>query len=228
MLKLYCDRDWAGAEREFRRAIDLNPNYANVHHWYAEFLSLVGRHKEAIAEAERARELDPLSNIINAWVSSRYFFARQYDRAVEEGRNAVEMDPGFAPAHMVLGQAYEQKNMLSEAIREFERAAGVAEASMYEASLAHAYAAAGQHEKAREIVTHLEKTAEREFVCAYDLAVAQLALGNKARVFELLGAAYGNGHPGWHFCGWIPASIGCARMPGFGRPFSLLGLPLLS
>ena len=107
-------------KREFRRAIELNPNYANGHHWYARVLSLVGRHAEAIAESQRARELDPLSNIINAWVSSRYFFARRYDKAIKEGRNAVEVDPDFAPAHLVLGDAYEQKGMLKEAVTEFE------------------------------------------------------------------------------------------------------------
>src|SRR6185312_11579357 len=91
-------------------------------HWYAEFLSLVGRHTEAIAESERARELDPLSNIINTWVGSRYFFARQYDKAIEQYRNALEMDPSFVPVHLVLGQAYQQKGMLEEAIAELERA----------------------------------------------------------------------------------------------------------
>src|SRR5262249_16943444 len=106
-VNMYYDRDWAAAEREFLRAIDLNPNYANGHHWYAEFLSLTGRHDQAIAESQRAREIDPLSNIINAWVSSRYFYARQYDKAIEEGRNAVEMDTAFAPARLVLGQVYE-------------------------------------------------------------------------------------------------------------------------
>ena len=117
-VKLYYDRDWESAGQEFRRAIDLNPNYANGHHWYAEYLTLLGRHSEAIAESERARELDPLSTIINTWVGSRYFFARQYDRAIQEYRNALEMDPDFVPAHMVLGQAYEQKGMLPEAIAE--------------------------------------------------------------------------------------------------------------
>ena len=96
-VNFYYDRDSAGAEREFRRALELNPSYANGHHWYAEYLSLVGRHQEAIAESQRARELDPLSNIINTWVSSRYFFAGRVDKAIEEGRNAVEMDPDFAP-----------------------------------------------------------------------------------------------------------------------------------
>ena len=121
-VNVYYDRDWRGAEREFRKAIDLNPNYANGHHWYAEFLSLVGRHLQAIAESQRARELDPLSNIITTWISSRYFFAGQYDKAIEEGRNAVEMDANFRPARLVLGQAFEQKGMLKEAIAEFEAA----------------------------------------------------------------------------------------------------------
>ena len=121
-LKVYYDRDWTAAEKEFRRAIELNPNYANAHHWYAEFLSLSGRHEQAIAESQRAREIDPLSPIMSAWVSSRYLYARQYDKAVAQGRNAVEMDPDFAPAHLVLGQAYEQKGMLKEAAAEFARA----------------------------------------------------------------------------------------------------------
>ena len=110
-VTLYYDRHWANAEREFRRAIELNPNYANGHHWYGEFLSLIGRHEEAIAESERARELDPLSNIINTWVGSRYFYAREYDKAIEQYRNAMEMDPGFVPVHLVLGEALEQKHM---------------------------------------------------------------------------------------------------------------------
>ena len=121
-INLYYDWDWAAADREFLRAIQLNPNYANAHHWYAEYLSLVGQHDAAIREAERARELDPLSSIINTWVGSRYFFARRYDMAVEQYRNVVELDPDFVPAHLALGQAYEQTKMFREAIRELERA----------------------------------------------------------------------------------------------------------
>ncbi|HEY6990085.1 MAG TPA: winged helix-turn-helix domain-containing protein, partial [Bryobacteraceae bacterium] len=138
-VTFYYDRDWANAEREFRRAIDLNPNYANGHHWYAEFLSLAGRHDEAIAESERARELDPLSNIINTWVGSRYFFARQYDRAIEQYGNAMQMDPDFVPVHWVLGHALEQKHSYPEAILELEKAVRLSGGSpVYLASLAHA------------------------------------------------------------------------------------------
>jgi len=225
-VTFYYNRDWAGAEREFRRAIDLNPNYANAHHWYGEFLSLVGRHKEAIAESEQARELDPLSNVINAWVSSRYFYARQYDRAIQYGRNAVEMDPNFGPARLVLGLAYEQKGMLNEAIREFEEATGVEKGSMYEAALAHAYRAAGRRDDAGRVVKHLEQMSQNEFVSSYDLAVARLAPGNEGRVFELLGAAVRERSPRAAFLGVDPRFDGLRGDARFRALLQLLGQPL--
>jgi TolB-like protein/DNA-binding winged helix-turn-helix (wHTH) protein/Flp pilus assembly protein TadD len=204
-VKVYCDRDWEGAEREFRRAIDLNPNYANGHHWYAEFLSLVGRHAQAIAESQRARELDPLSNIINTWVSSRYFFARQYDKAVEEGRNAVEMDPGFGPARLVLGQAYEQKGLLKEAIAEFERASSLGGGgSMYAASLAHALGLAGRRPEALKVMEDLKNRVGSGFISSYDLAIARLGLGDRDKVFELLRAAVQEHSPRVAFLGVEP------------------------
>jgi TolB-like protein/DNA-binding winged helix-turn-helix (wHTH) protein/Tfp pilus assembly protein PilF len=189
-VSLYYDRDWSKAEREFRRAIDLNPNYANGHHWYAEYLSLVGRHEQAIAESERARELDPLSNIINTWVGSRYFFARQYDKAIEQYRNAVEMDPSFVPAHLVLGQAYEQKGMLPEAIAELERAVTLSgRRPVYLASLAHAYGLAGKRTQALKLLQDLKAMSQRIFVSSYDLALAHLGMGEKAEALALLGQA---------------------------------------
>jgi TolB-like protein/DNA-binding winged helix-turn-helix (wHTH) protein/Flp pilus assembly protein TadD len=203
-VNMYYDRDWAGAEREFRRAIELNPNYANGHHWYGEYLSLVGRHAEAIAESQRARELDPLSNIINAWVSSRYFFARQYDKAIEEGRNAVQVDPGFGPAHLVLGHAYEQKGMLREAVTEFETASRLAAGSMYSASLAHALVGAGRRSEALNLLEVLRTTAERRFVSSYDLAICEMGMGNKEQTFDLLNAAVQEHSPRVAFIGVEP------------------------
>lgn len=108
-LSANYDFDWKAAEDGFQRAIALNPNYANAHHWYADLLSATGRHEQAIAESQRARELDPLSPVINAWVGWRYQFARRYDQAIAEYRKALDLDPNFAPAHVLLGQAYEQK-----------------------------------------------------------------------------------------------------------------------
>jgi TolB-like protein len=223
-VNLYYERDWKGAEREFRRAIDLNPNYANGHHWYAEFLSLVGRDSEAIAESQRARELDPLSNIINAWLSSRYFYAREYDKAIEEGRNAVEMDPGFAPAHMVLGQAYEQKGMLNEAIAEFERASSLDASSMYEACLAHALALAGRRAEALKSLQDLNRRAKHGFICSYDRAIAQVGFGDREKSFELLSAAVQERSPRAAFLGVDPRLSGLrsdARFSGLLRSIGL-------
>jgi TolB-like protein/DNA-binding winged helix-turn-helix (wHTH) protein/Tfp pilus assembly protein PilF len=204
-VSLYYDRDWAKAEREFRRAIDLNPNYANGHHWYAEFLSLVGRNEQAIAESERARELDPLSNIINTWVGSRYFFARQYDRAIEQYRNAVEMDPGFVPVHLVLGHALEQKHMYREAILELERAVSLSGGSpVYMASLAHVYGIAGRRDQAREILRSLRKLAKQRYVSAYDLALASLGVGETEQALALLGQAVEERSPRAAFLGVDP------------------------
>jgi TolB-like protein/DNA-binding winged helix-turn-helix (wHTH) protein/Flp pilus assembly protein TadD len=195
-ITLYYDWQWAAAEREFQRAIELNPNYANAHHWYAEYLSLRGRHEEGIRESERARDLDPLSSIINTWVGSRYFFARRYDMAVEQYRNVVEMDSDFVPAHMALGQAYEQKGMFSAAIEELERAAALSGRSpVYLASLAHACGIAGKTKEALRLVDELKKASVDGYVASFDMAVAYLGTGDKERTLGALERSVGEHSP---------------------------------
>ncbi len=108
MAGLLSEADWdqQGAEREYRRTFELNPNYASAHQWHADFLNCMGRHEEAIAEVKRAQELDPLSLIINTEVGSVLAGAHQYDLAIESLRNTIEMDPSFPRAHETLGVAY--------------------------------------------------------------------------------------------------------------------------
>jgi TolB-like protein/DNA-binding winged helix-turn-helix (wHTH) protein/Tfp pilus assembly protein PilF len=186
-ITLYYDWDWAAAEREFLRAIELGPNYANAHHWYAEYLSLNGRHDSAIKESERARELDPLSSIINTWVGSRYFFARRFDMAVEQFRNVVEMEPGFAPVHLMLGQAYEQKGMFQEAIAELENGVILSNGSpVYVASLAHAYGVAARTGDTLRLIDELKSLSGRRYVASFDMAIAFLGLGDKNRALTSL------------------------------------------
>lgn len=204
-VTFYYDRDWANAEREFRRAIDLNPNYANGHHWYAEFLTLAGRDGEAIAESERARELDPLSAIINTWVGSRYFFARQYDRAIEQYRHALQMDSAFVPGHLLLGHALEQKGQYREAILEFEKAVRLSGGSpVYLASLAHAYGAAGRRSEARKALNDLIKLSRRKYVSSYDLALVYLGAGATDQALQLLARAVDERCPRAMFLGVDP------------------------
>jgi serine/threonine-protein kinase len=111
----------AQAEREFKRAIEINPNYATAHQWYAECLLRMGRNEEAITEIKRAQELDPLSLIINSIVGVAYMENRQYDQATEQLRKTIEMDSNFSRAHMFLAQAYERTEVFEEAILEHEK-----------------------------------------------------------------------------------------------------------
>jgi TolB-like protein/DNA-binding winged helix-turn-helix (wHTH) protein/Flp pilus assembly protein TadD len=181
------DFDWKAAEAGYQRAISLNPNYANAHHWYADLLSAMGRHEQAIAESKRARALDPLSPIINTWLGWRYYFARQYDQAIVEYRRALDLDPNFPPAHLVFGQAYEQKGMLTEAAAEFERAVSLSgNGAIYVASLAHAYGLAGRQSEALQLIRGLEGRAAAGQVSSYDMAIAFLGVDRKDEAFAWL------------------------------------------
>lgn len=225
-VTFYHDRDWANAEREFRRGIDLNPNYANGHHWYAEFLTLAGRPGEAIAESERARELDPLSPIINTWVGSRYFFARQYDRAIEQYQHALQMDPAFVPGHLVLGHALEQKGLYREAILEFEKAASLSGGSpVYLASLAHAYGAAGRRTEARKVLEALRNLQRQKYVSSYDLALAYLGAGATDQALMLLAQAVDERCPRAMFLGVDPRFDNLRSDPRFKTLVNRVGPP---
>jgi tetratricopeptide (TPR) repeat protein len=115
-IKMYYDRDWEGAESEYRRAVALNPNYATARQWYAEYLTAMGRFDEALNETRRAKEIDPLSPIINAGETWTLYFARRYDEAIERGRRVAELNPNFAEIQEYLKRCYDQKGMYREAV----------------------------------------------------------------------------------------------------------------
>lgn len=112
--------DWQTAEKEYRRAIQLNPSYATAHQWYAECLSFEGRFKEALAESERARQLDPLSLIIQTDHGAILYFSRQYDRAIEQLRAVLQMEPDFERAYMLIIAAYVQEARYDDALAAIE------------------------------------------------------------------------------------------------------------
>jgi TolB-like protein/DNA-binding winged helix-turn-helix (wHTH) protein/Flp pilus assembly protein TadD len=183
--------DWAAAEREFREAIQLNPNYANAHHWYGDYLSAVGRHQEAIAESKRALELDPLSPIINAWLGWRHYFARQLDQAIGQYLKTLEIDENFVPAHLVLGQAYEQKAMTEEAIAELQKAVKLSKGGpLYVASLAHALAAFGRRSEADKLLVQMIDRAQRGYIAPFHIAVIYAGLGDTNRTLAWLEKGY--------------------------------------
>src|SRR5438128_1714465 len=145
---------WQTAEREFRRAIELNPNYATAHHWYAEHLMWRGRFDEALQESEQARHLDPLSLIIAADNGAILYYSRQYDRAIEKWRSVQEMDPEFPRAHLILA-AYTEKQLFAEALKDLENARRISPPAWYWANAAYIYGQSGQSERARQALNEL-------------------------------------------------------------------------
>ncbi|MGH2619502.1 MAG: tetratricopeptide repeat protein, partial [Anaerolineales bacterium] len=179
--------DWAGAEREFQRSIELDPNYPTAHHWYGICLAATGRTGQAIASMKRAQQLDPLSMIINAGVGLELYFARRYDEAIEQIRKALEMDPNFAEGHRYLGMAYEQEAMYREAIAEFQKAFELSGGSPSMLGfLGHAYALSVNRGKALRAIADLDELSKRRYVSPSNTAVIYTGLGDKERALEWL------------------------------------------
>jgi serine/threonine protein kinase/tetratricopeptide (TPR) repeat protein len=190
-IKRYSNFDWAGAEKEYKLAIEFSPNYATAHHWYALQLSMLGRNSEALTEIRRAVELDPLSLIINTNLAWVYYFARDYDRAVENFKKTLEMDPNYAVAHQRLGQTYLEQELFSAAVAELEKAVVLSPGNTeILAALGHALGVSGKKEEAAKILENLNKLSEDSYVSAYDRATVYLGLGAEDKALEYLEKAY--------------------------------------
>jgi TolB-like protein/Flp pilus assembly protein TadD len=174
------------AEQEFRRALELNPNYATAHQWLAECLFSQGRFPESLAENERAHELDPLSLIINASYASSLSGVGRYDDAVKQAHKTIDLDPDLVPGHEILGQIYEDRGKLDEAIAEYRKANEIEATPANFAMLAHAYAKTGRLAEARKILDKLTDLSAQRYVGAYPLAIVHLALGEKEEALRLL------------------------------------------
>jgi TolB-like protein/DNA-binding winged helix-turn-helix (wHTH) protein/Tfp pilus assembly protein PilF len=184
--------DWATAEREYKRALELNPGDARAHHWYAGYLMYVGRFEEGIAEAKRARDLDPLSLPVNNALAGRLLVAGRVDEALAQLRQTLEMDPHFAPAHQTLGWAYLNMGKHHEAIQEFQQALQLSGADDKDImlDLGFAYATVGNREEARRILVKLKKLHEQRLVPSGSIAILYGALGELDEAFAWLEKAY--------------------------------------
>jgi len=184
------DYDWQTAQKEFRRAIELNPNYATAHHWYAEHLMWQGRFDEALRESERARQLDPLSLIIASDNGAILYYMRQYDLAIERFRAVREMDPNFSRSGMIR-QAYAQKGMFADALADIEK-----ERRLYGdrpwawSELAYFYGRNGQQAQARLALAKLEQWNRRQPLDPFPILRAHIGMGNKDQAFAYLEKAY--------------------------------------
>ena len=154
------DWDWPGAEKEYKRAIELNPRYAIAHEWYGGYLEVTGHHNEAIAERKRAQELDPLSLIINFELGLAFYYAREYEQAIEQFQKTLELDPNFPPVQQFLPAAYEQKGMYHEAIAGFQKGRALASGTEWSFStcgLGHVYGVSGKKDEARTMLNELKQ-----------------------------------------------------------------------
>jgi eukaryotic-like serine/threonine-protein kinase len=190
-IKAFYDWDWRGGEREFQRAIELNPSDATAPYMYGLALLNVGRLEEAIAEEKRAVELDPLSLVNNRTLGTAFYVARQADQAIEQERKTLEMDPNFIVARNDLGYAYLQKSMYREGIAEFEKALMISPGDTFALSgLGYAYAVAGRRAEAQKVLDQLNELSKQKYVPGAQIARIYAGLGDKEKAFEWLEKGY--------------------------------------
>jgi eukaryotic-like serine/threonine-protein kinase len=202
VISLYFDYDPATAEREYKQALELNPNIPESHYGYGIYLGGVGRFPEAIAEVNRAVELDPLALIWNEQLGGLYCGSHQYDLAIEQWRKTLDIDPNFWMAHQDLGGVYAHQHKYREALEEFEKATTLSGNSGYATGyLGYGYAIAGRRADAEKKIEQLKKLSQQTYVPAFSIAVIYTGLGEKDRAFEWLDKAYEQreGWLGWYF-----------------------------
>ncbi|HEX8847745.1 MAG TPA: protein kinase [Pyrinomonadaceae bacterium] len=185
------ERDWTGAEEDFKRSIGLNPNYANARLFYGLYLSSASRHEEALRELRQAQEIDPLSFPINAGVGFALYFARRYDEAIEQYKKTLEMDSTFALVRQRLGLAYAQKGAHREAVAELQQAMNYSNrAPLAVASLGYVYAVSGNKGEAQKMLSELKDLSERRYISTYSVAMIYVGLGEKEQALQWLARGY--------------------------------------
>ena len=190
-VKLLYDWDWQGSETEFKRALALNPGYANAHHWYAHLLVASGRADEALAESKRALNLDQLSPIMNVHLGWHYIYARQYDLASVQLHKALELDPNYSLANWYLGWVYEQEGKYAEALQVMRQAQAFLQGNTaLVADIAHVYAVSGDKSAALKILNQLKQSSQRTYVNSFEIALIYVALGEKHEAIQWLEKAY--------------------------------------
>jgi len=190
-VKVWSDWDWAGAERECRRAIDLNPNSGDAHRAYAHLLLYLGRHREATAEGKRARELDPLSLITNTLEGMFLHYAGRDDEAIARLQKTLELDPNFWIAHITLAKVYIRRRMYPEAIAELSKAREFSGGNTETISLAgYAWALSGNRAQAQTALDELKSLSTHHYVPPYNIAMIYNGLEEKDEALAWLEKAY--------------------------------------
>ncbi len=190
-FRMFYDWDFPAAETEFKRAIELSPNFANAYDGYGFYLKATGQYEAAEAACKRAQELEPLSLFMTLSLGWVYYFARRYDEALKQSAKVLEMDPNFGFAYWHRGVVFIQQENFAEAINAFRKALNLSGGiPTFIAYLGHASARAGKHREARQMLAQLESLSKRQYVSAYFFAMIHLGLGDLDQTFEWLEKAY--------------------------------------
>jgi serine/threonine protein kinase/tetratricopeptide (TPR) repeat protein len=186
-IKFHFERNYHSSEEEFRRAVNLKPNYATAHQWYAFLLSARARHNEAIAVMQRAEELEPGSAVITNAVANALFLARLYDESIAQAQRSLEIDPDSVGAHVILRWNYEMKGEADKALMIYEKEVFRAgDTPTSRAKQAHVFAAIGKKNEALEILNKLIKTNQIEQITPYEIAIIYALMDDKKKSFEWL------------------------------------------
>lgn len=215
--------DWSEAERQYKGAIELNPNYALARASYSLFLALMGRHEQAAGEAKRAKELDPVSIRTNIWVYNTYLIGRRYDQASEILKQMYELDPNHPLTKIYFGILYLAMGRYAEALDAFNKANKLGDNSpTIRIYLGLTYAKAGQRDKARAYLNELQRT--KEYVSPSELATLYAALGENDQAFESLERAYSEHDVGMQYLSTEPSFDNLRSDPRFGDLMRRVGL----
>ena len=226
MINLLFDWDWAHAEQEFKRAIELDPNNANAHHWYSHLLLPMGRVDESLAESQRALQSAPLDLIMNVHLGWHYLYTRQYKPAVDQLNRTLEMDPNYTVARRYLGLTYEQTGQHQEALKALQTAlASVKQNSAIEAEVGHALAISNNKAEAQRVLARLLALSKERFVSSYDIAHIYVGLGEHDKAFFWLEKALNERDDLLVYLKADPRMDPLHSDPRFSRLVQRIGLP---
>ena len=215
-IKLIYDWDWPGAEAEFRRALELNPNYINAHHWYSHELMAEGRVQESHEQSEEALALDPANVLMNEHMAWHHFMAREYDRSIPQALKTIELDPDFVQAHRVLALDYLYTGRFGEACAEFEKGVTLShDDPIARAYLARCYALSHRQAEARKILDALTSATVERYISSAEIAAVYAALGDDKASIDWLNKACSERASALIYINVDPVFDHMRRNPGF-------------
>jgi TolB-like protein/thioredoxin-like negative regulator of GroEL len=226
LVRLHYDWNWGEAEKNFRRAIELNPNLADAHHGYAHYLLAMGRLKESVAETRKAVDLDPMNAGLVACLGWHELYTNQYDQTIEQALKAIRLNPENFWPHLVLGWGYEQEGQYDLAIPAFQKAVALSRGrAITAAALGHAFAVSDKRREAEEVLALLQEQMSQTYVPAYDVATIYVGWGDRDRTFQWLDRAFQEHSSYLIHVGWDPRFKLLRSDPRFGKLLQQIGLP---